>query len=114
MALIARSKELLNAQAIADQTGFSKNHLAKILQQLVKNNYLNSTRGPRGGFIMKKLATEVSLMDIYKVIEGEIEENHCGANCVHCPFRACIFGGLNEKFSREFVDYLNNKKLAEL
>ena len=114
MALIARSQDLLNAQEIADRTGFSKNHIAKILQQLVKYNYLSSTRGPKGGFLLKKQAHEVTLMDIYKAIEGEIETSHCQSNCDACPFRSCIFGGLNSKFSREFISYLNKKNLSEL
>lgn len=114
MALIARSQDMLNAQEIADQTGFSKNHISKILQQLVKNNYLSSTRGPKGGFIMRKNSVEVTLMDIYKVIEGEIEETSCKSHCENCPFKSCIFGGLSQKFSKEFIEYLTHKKLIEL
>ena len=114
MALISRSEDLLNAQQIADVTGFSKNHISKILQQLVKNNFISSTRGPKGGFIMKRNADDVSLMEIYRIIEGEIEESTCKMHCESCPFRSCIFGGLSEKFSREFIAYLNRKKLAEL
>jgi Rrf2 family protein len=114
MAVIARSEQLLNVQQIADVTGFSKNHTAKILQQLVKNNFLQSTRGPRGGFAINRDPGEISLMEIYRLIEGEIEESNCKMHCDNCPFRSCIFGGLSEKFSREFKTYLTEKKLAAL
>jgi Rrf2 family protein len=113
MALIARSKELLNAQEIAVVTGFSKNHISKVLQQLVKYNFLNSTRGPKGGFVLKRNPEEVSLMEIYRAIEGDIEQGTgCKMHCENCPFNTCIFGGLSEKFSREFSNYLNEKNLA--
>lgn len=113
MALIARSKELLNAQEIAQVTGFSKNHISKVLQQLVKYNFLNSTRGPKGGFVLKRNPEEVSLMEIYRAIEGDIEQGTgCKMHCENCPFNSCIFGGLSEKFSREFSNYLNEKNLA--
>ncbi|MFW5687479.1 MAG: RrF2 family transcriptional regulator [Bacteroidota bacterium] len=115
MGLIARSEKLINAQEIADVTGFSKNHIAKILQQLVKNGYLISTRGPKGGFVVSEKAKDVSLLDIYKAIEGDLEDTpNCKMQCENCPFNSCIFGGLEQKFSREFRNYLTNKKVAEL
>lgn len=113
MALIAQSKELLNAHEIAEITGFSKNHISKVLQQLVKNNLLNSTRGPKGGFEIKRKPEAISLMEIYKIIDGEIDlGTGCKMQCENCPFNNCIFGGLSEKFSREFSEYLRGKTLA--
>jgi Rrf2 family transcriptional regulator, nitric oxide-sensitive transcriptional repressor len=116
MGIIARSEQSLNAQQIAELTGFSKNHTSKILQQLVKNNFLHSVRGPRGGFTLKKDAKEVSLMEIYRVIDGELDDGHpnCKMQCEGCPFQTCIFGGLTERFSREFKEYLADKTLATL
>ena len=113
MALIARSKNLLNAMEIAEITGFSKNHISKVLQQLVKYNFLNSTRGPKGGFVLKREPQLISLMEIYNVIDGEIEnETGCKMHCDNCPFNSCIFGGLSQKFSKEFSEYLSSKNLA--
>ncbi len=115
MGLIARSEKVINAQEIADITGFSKNHISKILQQLVKNGYLISTRGPKGGFIVSEKSKNVSLLEIYNVIEGDLEETTgCKMHCDNCPFSSCIFGGLEQKFSNEFRDYLVSKKVAEL
>jgi Rrf2 family transcriptional regulator, nitric oxide-sensitive transcriptional repressor len=114
MGLIARSEKLVNAQEVADTTGFSKNHISKILQQLVKNGFLNSTRGPKGGFLISEKAKGSSLMEIYNLIEGELQENTCHSHCDNCPFRTCIFGGLEQKFSSEFRNYLTTKKVMEL
>lgn len=113
MALIARRNDQINAHEIAEVTGFSKNHISKVLQQLVRFNFLNSTRGPKGGFVLKRDPEEISLMEIYRAIEGEIEQGTgCKMHCDNCPFKSCIFGGLSEKFSREFSNYLNEKNLA--
>ncbi len=114
MGLIARSDKLVGTQEIADITGFSKNHISKILQQLVKNGYLVSTRGPKGGFILSEKAREKSLLDIYNLIEGEIEEYTCKMQCDNCPFNKCIFGGLEQKFTHEFRDYLKGRKVVSL
>jgi len=114
MGLIARSEKLVNAQEVADITGFSKNHISKILQQLVKNGFLNSTRGPKGGFLISEKAKGSNLMEIYNLIEGELQDNSCNNHCDNCPFRTCIFGGLEQKFSNEFRNYLMTKKVTEL
>jgi len=116
MGVIARSKELLNIQQIAEATGFSRNHTAKVLQQLAKNNLLTSARGPKGGFLLRKKASEISLMEIYRVIEGDIniEDTLCKVSCELCPFNNCIFGGLKEKFSREFRKHLQTSTLASV
>ncbi|MFW5757271.1 MAG: RrF2 family transcriptional regulator [Bacteroidota bacterium] len=112
--LIARSKKIITAQKISDITNYSKNHISKILQQLVRKGYLISTRGPRGGFMLHEKAKNINLMHIYTLIEGDIEESTCKMNCNNCPFNQCIFGGLAEKFSKEFRDYLKHKKVTEI
>jgi Rrf2 family transcriptional regulator, nitric oxide-sensitive transcriptional repressor len=114
MGLIARSEKLVNAQEVADVTGFSKNHISKILQQLVKYGYLLSTRGPKGGFLISEKARTSTLMEIFNLMEGELEDKSCKSNCNNCPFRSCLFGGLEQKFSSEFREYLINKKISDL
>lgn len=114
MALIAGSREMLNVNQIADKTNASRNHLAKVMQILVKNNYLDSVRGPKGGFSLKGDPTKISLLEIYELIEGSLEHHYCGIGDQKCPFKTCVFGGLADKFSREFVNYLRSTTLSNL
>jgi len=114
MALIAQSDEILNVNKIADITKFSKSHLAKVMQQLVRFNYLKSTRGPEGGYILAKKPEEISLKEIYNLIEGEIDNNFCNYHLDKCLFNKCVFGGLNRKFTNEFSEYLTNNTLNDI
>jgi len=114
MAMIANSTEMLNVNKIADRTHSSRNHLAKVMQILVKNNYLSSMRGPSGGFTLKVDPGQVSLLDIYELIDGSLQGHYCGIEEEKCPFETCVFGPMLNKFSAEFLDYLKNKKLSEL
>ena len=114
LALIASSKVRLNAKKIAEILHVSQNHLAKILQVLAKNEYLTSNRGPGGGFILKKKADEVSMLEVYQLIEGNVECQFCGISDNVCPFISCIFGGKPDKLTNEFVEYLNNTKISDL
>lgn len=114
LALIASSNVRLNAKKIAEILHVSQNHLAKILQVLAKNEYLESNRGPGGGFILKKNAQEISMLEVYQLIEGNVECQLCGISEDTCPFISCIFGGKLDKLTKDFVDYLNKTKISEL
>jgi len=84
------------------------------MQILVKNGFLDSVRGPRGGFTLKGDPEKINLLQIYELIEGSLEEHHCGIETQKCPFISCVFGGLADKFSVEFIGYLRTKTLADL
>ena len=114
LAIIASSPVKINAKQIAKLTGSSLNHLSKVMQLLVKNNYLSSDRGPSGGFLMRKPSNEITLLEIYEYIEGTISCNFCGIPEEKCPFVICVFGTKAEIFSTEFVTYLKNTKISDL
>jgi len=114
LALIASSYERLNVKKISEILHVSQNHLAKILQVLAKNEYLESNRGPGGGFIFKKKADEISMLEIYQLIEGKVDCKFCGISENQCPFMNCIFGGQPDKLTNEFVEYLTITKISDL
>ncbi len=51
--------------------------LGKILQNLVKQKVLVSTKGPNGGFGIGKKTDEISLYDIVRIVDGEDFFNNC-------------------------------------
>lgn len=114
MVAIAKSKDKLNANELAISTNVSRNHLAKVMQQLTKFGYLSSDRGPKGGFVLNKLPDEISLLELFELVEGGIEDLSCMGNCQICPFKDCIFGGLTSKFTFEFKNYLKNTRISDL
>ncbi len=112
MVLIARSANGINAVRIAAFTGFSKNHIAKVLQRLVKSDMLKSVRGPSGGFSLKKNPEDITLLDIYQSIEGPIEESDCPLAYEVCNFDQCIMGNVINKMTFEFKQFLGKQTLA--
>jgi Rrf2 family protein len=114
LALISSSSVRLNAKKIAEILHVSQNHLAKILQVLAKNEYLASNRGPGGGFTFKKKADQITMLEIYQLIEGNVECRFCGITESLCPFIECIFGGKPDKLTKEFVEYLGKTKISDL
>ena len=114
LAIIAKSDEQITVNKISEMTNFSKTHLAKVLQRLGKNGYIKSERGPRGGFVLNKASKEITLLEIYELIEGSLKSVPCNVHSSgSCPFSFCVFGGMSEKFTNEFHDYLKNKTIYD-
>jgi Rrf2 family protein len=113
MVLIARSASGMNAVKIADFTGFSKNHISKVAQRLVKDDLLRSVRGPSGGFTLKKLPAEVTLLDIYQSIEGPLEITECPLANEVCNFDQCVMGNVVNKMTLEFKKFLQEQTLKK-
>lgn len=112
--LIAKSKTYVNVQAIAKVTNDSKHHIAKVMHILVRNGFVTSVRGPKGGFKLNKKPEEISLLDVYECIEGKLEQTNCPSNKDACPFTACLMQNITNKMTMEFRNYLEEKTLDKV
>lgn len=104
----------VNVRELAAATGASEAHLAKVLQRLAKTGLLRSLRGPKGGFTLAKPASEVTLLNVYEVIEGPVPGGECPTGRTTCPFAACILGGMPQRLEQEFIRYLGSKTLGDI
>ena len=109
--LIARAKDQLNVVAISEATKSSKHHVAKIMQRLVKENFLESHRGPSGGFSLRKDPKDITFLQVYEAIEGKIEIAHCPLDKPICPFGKCIMQNTTKIMTMEFHKYLKEQTL---
>jgi len=62
--------------------------LGKILQNLVKQKILLSTKGPNGGFSLGKKTSEISLFDIVKIVDGDDYFKNCLIGLQPCSHHA--------------------------
>jgi len=114
MALIAKSQISINANDIAEITKSSKHHTSKVLQRLVKEGLLGSTRGPSGGFYLKQKPNETKLITILEAIEGEVEVKECPIDNEVCPFGNCIMGGICQDIGESMITYLKDNTLQSI
>ncbi|WP_455383486.1 RrF2 family transcriptional regulator [Salinispira pacifica] len=114
VAFMARSPgDYFTARQIAASSGASENHIAKVLQRLVKSGILRSVRGPHGGFTLARPAEELTFLEIYETIEGRVAGGACPLHRGTCPFSRCIFGGLLNRVNAEVVDYFRSRKISD-
>jgi len=110
----ARPDELFSTRQIASILGVSEAHLAKVLQRLARAGLARSIRGPKGGFALGKDAEQITLLDVYEVIEGPLESRNCLLATRICNGKRCIFGGLLQTVDEHIRRYMAETRLPEL
>lgn len=113
MVIVAKKDGLTNVLQISDILKSSKHHVAKVMQRLVKDGFLNSHRGPTGGFTLRKKPEDITLLELYESIEGKIDIGDCPMDNPICPFGKCIFNSVTKKMTEEFVEYMQGQTLKE-
>ncbi len=114
MVIIAKSeKNNTNVKTLSELTGASKNHIAKVMGRLVKSNFVKSTRGSSGGFMLGKPANKITLLNIYELIEGEMTLNDCPFENHVCPLDKCLMNGIVHKVTTELQTYFASQKLSD-
>lgn len=114
MIILARSgKGSVSVGHIAEINNSSRHHVAKVFQRLVKEGFVNSNRGPTGGFSLKVNPAEINLLQIYETIEGKLSTHHCPLEKPVCPFDMCIFETKIKDMAEDFKIFLGSKTLAD-
>ncbi|MEN9444628.1 MAG: hypothetical protein RIS47_1518 [Bacteroidota bacterium] len=113
MVLIARDENNTNVLHIAEATHSSKHHVAKIMQRLVKDDFLESSRGPKGGFKLKRNPEEISFLDVFESIEGKIVDSSCPLDKQVCGFDKCIMNNITKKMTIQFREYMKSQTLED-
>lgn len=67
-----QKKKLLTIQDLADFNLIPRKFLEQILISLKRQNLVRSMRGPQGGYKLAKPATEISLAEIFRLIDGPL------------------------------------------
>ena len=105
----------MSVRQLASEGNFSYDLGCKILQRLHKAGLIRSRMGPKGGFALSKDPSEISLMEIVKVLQGRIRLNRCllgGDGCEFWP--DCQISARLAHLQRHIDDYLGGITLAEM
>lgn len=68
--------EATKAEQIAQRQQISLKYLHDILRDLKRAELVRSRRGPDGGFTLSRPATQISLADIFRAIDGPLADVH--------------------------------------
>jgi len=105
--------------SIANRQGISRKYLDAIFARLKAGGLVTSSRGAGGGFLLARPASDISLADIYKSLEGPVilvdcsaEENPCGKReeCPAMEIWCNLSTMIDEYLSSVMLDWLVEKK----
>ena len=84
LALYSSPEKKVGISEVSKELDIPSPFLGKILQMLVKRQVLESSKGPHGGFCLKKPAIDISLMEIIEIIDGLEAFDQCVIRTSHC------------------------------
>lgn len=68
--------ESVKAESIASHQDISLKYLLDILRDLKRAELVRSKRGPDGGFTLSRPASEISLADVFRAVDGPLADVH--------------------------------------
>ena len=100
---------------IAKQEEIPSHFLAKILQQLARKGLLRSSKGPTGGFVLRRKPEEISLMDIVQSLDGLGDYEKCASGLAECnDEQPC---GMHDSWTalrKRIIEYLEHTSIADI
>nr|WP_314277908.1 Rrf2 family transcriptional regulator [uncultured Peptostreptococcus sp.] len=90
LAVSADKEEPVSLKYIASRQEISDQYLEQIFSVLKKAGLVKSVRGAQGGYLLSKPATNITVADILKVLEGDMAFTDCLLNEDACKnFDSC-------------------------
>ena len=106
--------EITSAKEVAENYDLPASLLAKVLQQLAKQEIIEPILGPSGGYKLRKSLDKIKLNDFIEIIEGPVGLVDCinDPDCGHigtCNIRLPI-----ERVNNTIKELFSNMTLADL
>lgn len=100
---------------ISAEAGIPAHFLAKILQELARDGFLHSNKGPRGGFRLRTPPGEISMLKIVEAVDGPGRFERCPAGSPECNDRApCGMHDSWKPLRSRIIGYLGDTSIADL
>ena len=106
-----RPERRCSAPEIADAYGISRHHMVKIVHQLGRLGYLDTTRGRGGGVALNAAPGSIDLSKLIRSLEGD----GCVVDCSTCVLAAdCALEGILRRSLAAFYAELGRRTLADI
>lgn len=103
---VQKDGEIMSVSNLSKLTQITPAYLEKILSILKKNNFVVSSRGVNGGYLLSREPSVISIGEILRALEGRLYLADCNAGkCMNsnCPNKT-IFNFLYAKINKVFDD----------
>ena len=110
-----RSDRRCTIREISEAYGISRNHLMKVVQQLVAEGYVESTRGVGGGLMLAHAPERLGIGDVVRAMEPDMGLVECMRQNNECVITdACRLHGMLIEARDAFLSVLDRYTLADI
>ncbi|MFL5728098.1 MAG: RrF2 family transcriptional regulator [Cytophagaceae bacterium] len=119
MIYLASKENLVHISELSGKENIPQKFLETILLELKKHGLLESRRGPNGGYIMGKPASEITFGQIIRILDGPLAPIPCVSEmaykrCDECEDEAtCLVRKTMKKVRDRTAYILDNTTLAQ-
>ncbi len=111
----ANTNKRFSIKEIAAEIKAPVSFIAKILHELSKLGFVQSVKGPGGGFYLNEKSLNNSLSDIVVAIDGDKIFNGCGLGLAYCSEdKPCAIHFEFKKIRAEIFNMLENTRLINM
>ena len=104
-----------SAREIAELYDIPIELMAKVLQRLVRRGLLASQQGTRGGYLLARLPTQISVADVIQAIDGPVTVTACSTEEGQCEqFSKCNVRDPLWRVRERIIAALGECTIAEL
>ena len=99
---------------ISQRQGISLSYLEQLFSRLRKQELVDSTRGPGGGYRLSRDSYEIAVADVITAVDEKVETTRCGglSNCQ--DDEQCLTHDLWTELSTQIHDFLMGISLGNL
>ncbi len=102
-------------RTIAEKQNLPEKYLEHLFTHLRTAGLVRSERGARGGYRLARPAGEITALDVYTALDGELELIACADHPEQCPYREdCVTTGLWRELGVALRGVLEKKTLKDL
>ena len=100
--ILGKSQAPVSASELENMIGVSGKYLEKIMRMLSGRGVITATRGATGGYMLAKTPSEITIGDIARTLEDDMEIIECvksGGKCKCCPSSRVwkkLYQGIND------------------
>lgn len=104
--------EVVSIRELAERESMPVNFLEQIMADLRKAGLLESVRGPRGGYRLKKTPSSISVGEVVTILEGTLSPARCESDCSRLS--GCSTRSVLKRIEKSITETLSDINLRDL
>ncbi len=104
----------VNLMDISKRQGISLAYLEQLFLRLRKEGLIASSRGPGGGYRLTQSSSDISVADVIRAVDEQVDATRCGGNQNCQADERCLTHDLWEDLSLHITGFLSAISLSDL